>query len=432
MAFQLKNGGFLVVQRFGGHSISEAAKMAKFTWYKTTVKGLRFRYHPTRTRKKGLKTERDIFYQFRHITDGKRVEEGIGWLFEGMTLEKAISKIHELKENKRLGNGPGSLQEKRSQKLLADREAKKKKITVAEVWEKYLAYLKAVKKTRRGWMRELALYDRYISPVIGHMPMIEVAPIHLERIKKNMADADLAPRTITYALAVTRQLFNFSIRNSFYNGANPVSKVKKPVEDNRRTRFFSQEQAESLLAKLQKTDADTYGMALLAFRCGLRASEILRLTWGDVDFQNEQLFIKDTKSGRNRYAFMTEDLKKYLEIRRPKYFLPDEPLFNRTIGPYLEIPRIFAETVNEMGFNDAITDRRARLVFHSCRHSFASWHAMAGTDLHLLQKLLGHETFSMVLRYAHLQPDTLRAAVKRLETQQARQNGTVISIARGA
>ena len=401
-------------------------------WQKVEgVTGLRYQIHPTRTRKKGIKIENDVLYQYRHtIIDEKekkhRVEEKIGWLFEGMTLEKAITRIHELKENKHHGTGPATVKAKRAarrtlevEKKKTEAEEKKRLITFAEVWQKYLPVSKATKKNRKGWKREIPLFENYVQPVIGNMPLSNVKPLHLERIKKNMADIGRAPRTITYALAVTRQVFNFAIRNNLFTGKNPVSDVAKPSSDNSRTRFFSRTEAECLLNEFKKIGlADVYGMTLLSFRCGLRSAESIGLTWGAVDFENEQIHIMDTKSGRNRFAFMTADVKDWFSNRliMSKDRGPDDLIFSRADGaPYLETPKIFQKTVNDMGFNDGVTDRRHKLVYHSCRHSFASWHAKAGTSLHVLQKLLGHETFAMVLRYAHLQPDTLKAAVKRLE-----------------
>jgi integrase len=55
--------------------------------------------------------------------------------------------------------------------------------------------------------------------------------------------------------------------------------------------------------------------------------------------------------------------------------------------------------------------------FHHCRHTFASWLAMLGTDLYTVQRAGGwktQETQVMVQRYAHLSPDHIKAAVERL------------------
>ncbi|MBU4009167.1 MAG: tyrosine-type recombinase/integrase, partial [Proteobacteria bacterium] len=296
-----------------------------FTWHQTSVKGLRFRYNPTRTRKKGIKTQRDVFYQYRHTVGETRLEEGFGWLFDGMTLEKAISKVHELKENKTHGTGPTTLKAKRlkqnkdekAQKK-ADEEIERKNIKFSDVWGKYLEINKATKRTRKGWKREVPLFERYLAPVIGNLPIGKIAPFHFEMIKKNMGDLHLTPRTIKYALAVARQVFNYAIRNDIFYGKNPVSQVKPPEADNSRLSFFSRDEADNLLSELKTKDLDTYTMVLLAFRCGLRSSEILKLTWGVIDFGNEQIQILDTKNSKNRHAFMTDDLKQVLVDRHSK------------------------------------------------------------------------------------------------------------------
>ena len=56
--------------------------------------------------------------------------------------------------------------------------------------------------------------------------------------------------------------------------------------------------------------------------------------------------------------------------------------------------------------------------WHDLRHTWASWHVQRGTSLQELQELGGWATFEMVLRYAHLSTDHLKAAASRVQGTQ--------------
>ena len=155
-------------------------------------------------------------------------------------------------------------------------------------------------------------------------------------------------------------------------------------------------------------------MALLSLHCGLRAGEIFNLTWGCIDFNNESIVLMNTKSGKNRTVYMTEEVKGMLsEMMIGK---PNDLVFkDRKASIIKEISNAFNRAVIELGFNDGITDPRHKVYFHTLRHTFASWLVQNGTDLYTVKELMGHSTLAMTERYAHLGQDNLRSAVKKLE-----------------
>jgi hypothetical protein len=75
---------------------------------------------------------------------------------------------------------------------------KKESITFSRLFEFYLEQQKADGK--KTWKREQELYKGWIQPVIGNVRLLDIAPIHLERIKSNMSKKELSPRTIHYCL----------------------------------------------------------------------------------------------------------------------------------------------------------------------------------------------------------------------------------------
>ena len=84
--------------------------------------------------------------------------------------------------------------------------------------------------------------------------------------------------------------------------------------------------------------------------------------------------------------------------------------------------------VDVLGFNKGVEDPRQKVTFHTLRHSFASWLALQGERLLTIRELLGHKSFAMTLRYAHLVPDEKRKATLRLEQAFNKKNGEIAAV----
>jgi integrase len=121
------------------------------------------------------------------------------------------------------------------------------------------------------------------------------------------------------------------------------------------------------------------------------------------------------KSGKSRTVPLTVEAVEMLERRKAEAQEGQGLVFpSKTGEPMGQVSATFMRTVDALGWNKGITDYRQKIVFHSLRHSYCSWLAMAGVPLYTLAQLSGHETMSMVQRYSHLSPGTLREAVSLL------------------
>ena len=79
--------------------------------------------------------------------------------------------------------------------------------------------------------------------------------------------------------------------------------------------------------------------------------------------------------------------------------------------------RLWPEGSTRAAFEATVEAARldAPFRFHDCRHHFASWFMMRGGSLPALQKILGHASLAMTMRYAHLSPEHLRGEMAKTE-----------------
>lgn len=387
-------------------------------WIKTNFPGVRYREHPTR--KNGVR--RDQYFTIRYKLAGKDREEGLGWASENWTAAKAYERLKELKENRKSGEGPQTLAEKRKiedKRKEADKQAQelaeKENITFGDFMTKtYLPQSQRDKKEKTYAIEEM-LYRIHLAGTIGALPFGKISAFHLERIKKDMADEKKSDRTIQYVLQLTRQAFNTARKLGVYAGESPTNAVKWPRLDNMKLRYLSISEAETLLAALAAKSQSLHDLALLSLHCGLRFGEIAVLTWSCVNSEAGTLAILNAKTG-SRTAYLTEKARAMLKNR--KQGRPDELIFPKRSGKdgtMAQASKVFADTVKELGLNQGVTDRKQKVTFNTLRHTMATHLYESTHDLYLTQRSLGHATSTMTARYAKMSESRLREGAAALE-----------------
>lgn len=381
----------------------------------STIKGVYYKEHETRKHGK----QKDKYFSIRYSNKGVKKQEYLGWASQGWSLQKANEILCKIKENIRFGIHPQSLAEMRA---MNEEEAKKKEevkvksiaesITLKEVFEKYLPIHK-VETVEKTWKNTERYYLNWIDESLGSKRLINITVDDIQEVV-NKALTKRTPRTAEFIKAVFRQIYNFAIDRDLYLKNNPALKITIPSFDNKRTFFFSNEQAEEFIKRLYERREIVGDIVNLAFHTGCRASEICNLDWKNVDFKNRFLILLNTKHGKQtRYIPMDDTAYEILQKRHK--IDKDGIVFKNDRGEaFKEMPDCYNQVLESMGLRKPGMTSKELPVFHSVRHTFASNLVINNVNLREVQTLMGHSTSQMTERYSHLAPDHLRKAISKL------------------
>jgi site-specific recombinase XerD len=145
----------------------------------------------------------------------------------------------------------------------------------------------------------------------------------------------------------------------------------------------------------------------LAYGCGLRAGEVVRLRVGDIDSAQNIIRVVQAKGRKDRNVMLSPDLldllRQWWRVRPTRYdrgVLPGERwLFpGRRRGRPIttrQFNRLFHEAAAAAGITKPVT-------LHSLRHSFATHLLERGVDIRVIQALLGHDKLDTTARYTRV------------------------------
>lgn len=386
-----------------------------YKWFSTQYPGIRFREHKDRK----YRGQPDRYFVIRYKKQGKLMGESVGWSSQGRNAQKANGIRAEIVQNIKEGKRPQSLAEKRQIEMeRKEAEEQKRKLkekeatTFDEAGDEFIKWAKANKK---DWINDESRFKNHLKPNLGNMRLIDISPFMLEKVKSDLFKKELSPKTVHHCLTLVRSIYNKAADWDLYEGQIPTSKVQFPKVNNKRERFLNYNEAKQLLDALNEVSSQVHDQALISIHCGLRFSEIAKLTWADVDLDNIIIKIKDAK-GHDRHVYITEPVKEVLErLNKVNTYKPNSLIFpSKEKEQQKQVSSTYYRTIDKLKFNDEISDRRQKVCFHTLRHTFASWLAIQGTSLYEIKELMGHKSIEMTERYAHLLPDVKRKAVNRL------------------
>jgi integrase len=197
-----------------------------------------------------------------------------------------------------------------------------------------------------------------------------------------------------------------------YLERNPASEVKALKMPQSPARFLSEEEICSLLDACSRSNQrDLLPIVLVALHTGMRRGEIMSLQWSDLDFKQRRINVvsrseKSTKNYESRSIPMNKTVYAVLQSHPRQLHSPY--LFSEADGRFcVNLNYEFPKAVDRAGI--------AHARFHDLRHTFASQLVMKRVDIRTVQVLMGHKSLQMTMKYAHLAPGHMRAAVEVLD-----------------
>ena len=266
---------------------------------------------------------------------------------------------------------------------------RRKFLEVLETW--YLAHGKYLRDGERRYRHLKRIAESFRNPIAAKLTANDYLVYRALRIEDG-----ISPKTCNNDLGYLNAVFNELHRTGEISYPNPFGKIRPIKIQEREMGYLDHDQIRAIFTELKDrtTNPHAFLVARLSLETGARWSEAEGLTLDRL--KPYRVTYDQTKSGKKRSVPISTELYKTL-----KAHLEEHGSFGTsTISA-------FRRAVDRSGVN-----LPQGQCAHILRHTFSSHFMMNGGNILTLQKILGHSTISMTMRYAHLAPDHLEEAVK--------------------
>jgi integrase len=341
----------------------------------------------------------DIKYSVNVMVDGERIHRAMGLASDRVTVTQCEDFIAQARTEAREGR-------------LSLPQRRKSHLGFKDAADKYIENLidgagKNVAAKRRHM-------DQRLKPFFKSQRIDKISSFTVENYKNRRIEAGAEPGTVNRELATLSHLFSKAVDWKWIK-AKPCRVIKIEEPDGRIT-VLSDDDIDALMhAALD--DEDTYTWLFVAFglNTAMRHSEIMRARFDQVDFEHARLFVPQAKAGQREQPLtpqLVDILKRERGIRedRDGWVFPSPRPTTSLSGHRDRMGKPFRRAVIAAGLNPD------RVTPHVMRHTAITKLVKAGVDLPTVQKISGHKTLSMVLRYTHVHGSHIDEAISAIGT----------------
>jgi integrase len=278
--------------------------------------------------------------------------------------------------------------------------------TFSELMAKYLKEYSATNKAKTSQVRDIGIAV-HLNKFFGAYKLNQISPRLISEYKTKRRKDEAAPKTINNELVLMGHCFNISMKEWEWTKENPVSRVSKEKVYNQIERWLTFEEESRLLLPSPEWLRE---IIIFAINTGLRQSEILNLQWAQVDLFRKTITLLVQKNKNKDTLPLNQAALEVLKGRAKVRHIKSEQVFFNPEGKPVNVWTLisaFRSSIKKEGLS--------HLQFHDLRHTFATRLVQAGVDIYTVQKLGRWKTISMVMRYAHHYPESLRSGIETLD-----------------
>ena len=283
----------------------------------------------------------------------------------------------------------------------------------------YTTYLSSEKmkgqKTIDAYRSDLLNYFYYLENVSNVHDIKSTTSDDIKKFLSYLKKMKYSPSSSSRCLSALKSFYKFLVLEK-YISSNPCQSISAPKLDKKLPTVLSVEEVMKILSLLNDDtpyNARNHAMIEVMYACGLRVSELVNLKISELHLTSKMISTtgKGTKERLvpiNDYA--AKVLKNYIIEHRPK-------LLKKQSSPYVFLNNL-GEPISRQSFFILIKKLcteagiQKEISPHTLRHSFATHLLEAGTDLRLIQEMLGHEDISTTQIYTHLSKQKIKDVYK--------------------
>jgi integrase len=158
---------------------------------------------------------------------------------------------------------------------------------------------------------------------------------------------------------------------------------------------------------------DTADIFEIGLNTGMRGGETVKLTWPQIDFMGDEIYLGETKNGDSRFVPINSRVKEILierfGRRTSKYVFPSPD----GKKPRYQYAKTFRRIAESLGLAYGLKTGHG-FTMHSTRHSAATRMLRKGVDMKTVQEIVGHSNATMTLIYSHATSKSRKSAVEQL------------------